>query len=140
MIKKYLKTFISVLLGFAFIFGIVGAVIYNYAGHDLSIYWLAPYLLIFFTFVSFQTYRILITPQISEFKQGLQAAKAGVEEAQRLQASAEKTAATYKASLLERSAGFPSLMAAVQEYEKARDESLAHHLVHKSHPAKSAAL
>ena len=46
-----------------------------------------------------------------------------------------KTANLWKASLIERSSGFPSLMAAIQEYEKEKDDTLAFCLAHKSHPA-----
>ena len=51
---------------------------------------------------------------------------------------AEKNAKIWKASVLEQSSGYPSLMCAINEYEKLKDQELANTLVTKKHPAPKA--
>ena len=52
---------------------------------------------------------------------------------------ARKAAEVFKASLIERSIGFPTLMQAVSEFEASQDEAHARHLETKKHPARKAA-
>jgi hypothetical protein len=45
----------------------------------------------------------------------------------------------WKQSLIEKSAGFPSLLRAIDEYEKIKDEKVEQYLKYKSHPARKSA-
>lgn len=52
---------------------------------------------------------------------------------------AQKETNLWKASLIEKSAGFPTLFKAIEQYENLKDERLEKYLNYKSHPARKGA-
>lgn len=52
---------------------------------------------------------------------------------------AQKETKFWKQSLIEKSAGFPTLLQAIEEYEKIKDEKVEQFLRYKSHPARKGA-
>lgn len=58
-------------------------------------------------------------------------------EVERKKAEVEKE--IYRRSLLERSAGFPTLLRAISEFDKIQDEELRMHLIRKKHPGSKSA-
>ncbi len=166
MIKDYLKTFIltagswfASIAGIIFLLTILTeARILKY----LSNPWvLIPVVSIFLIVVSYHTHLFLIKPLRSMYKEELKAIQVKLEQEltatqaklgqelkttqeklyQSLKAKelADKDSALWKASLIERSSGFPTLINAIEEYEKAKDDALVKYLIEKSHPAKKAA-
>jgi hypothetical protein len=69
-------------------------------------------------------------------KKLLKARESLFKEAQELTEAAQEKAKLYKKSLLERSAGFPSLVESIEKYEKLIDENKANYLTTKAHPAR----
>lgn len=59
------------------------------------------------------------------------------EVAQRAQAQKETT--LWKTSLVEKSAGFPTLLKAIEQYEAIKDEKVERYLIYKSHPSRKGA-
>ena len=128
-IKEFLKEFIPAALVFSFFFAIAGA----------SIEAIAIVNAIFFVAVSY-TAHAAIAKDIS--KQSIsQLNKLNNEYAKQTKVLEQtlKDEDLWKQTLLERTSGFPSLITRIQEYEKERDEQLAHFLDIKKHPAYKAA-
>ncbi|UCE75193.1 MAG: restriction endonuclease [Methanomassiliicoccales archaeon] len=122
MLLKYIVTFPLGVLGTAFIFVIIG-----YGATLLSfgyIFKLMEYR--FFEHIIVAVF-ILVSSYLTYFSI--------VFKYERKAKLAEKDANIWKASVLEQSSGYPSLMNAIQEYEKLKDEELAETLATKKHPA-----
>lgn len=52
---------------------------------------------------------------------------------------AQKETTLWKASLIEKSAGFPTLLTAIEQYETIKDEKVENYLRCKSHPSRKGA-
>jgi hypothetical protein len=130
MLRDYLKTFL--LIAFVDLFGLafIALLILIFTKENARIYssylpLLRTTIAVFLMITSYQTHRaVLRRLQRSE------------REASRLQELAAKDAEVWRATTLERSAGFPTLMSAIKEYDRARDEVVTNSLIERARPAK----
>jgi len=65
----------------------------------------------------------------------IRSAQDQTEEARKETEDARKETALFRQSLLERSAGFPTLLKALEEYDKTQDQTLVRFLRNKKHPS-----
>lgn len=90
--------------------------------------------IIFVVIASFQTHQKLSEQTNIKLNETLRVK----EEVQKEAYANQKEAELWKSSLLERNKGFSTLINAIQEYEKLKDESLSDFLSQKKHPAMKA--
>jgi len=129
MLKDYLKTFLLIAFADLFALAFILVLILIFTKGDAQIYFsyltlLKTTIAIFLIVASYQTHRIVLRRlQRSE------------REASRLKELAAKDAEVWRATALERSAGFPTLMNAIKEYDRARDEVVTNSLIEKARRA-----
>lgn len=135
--KEYIKTLLWILFGYGFIPAII---LWN---NDASFNtWLITFLVIA-VLGSYGIYHSTLKEREQKYTADTLAIKTkaqnDVSEAERLKIRAEKEEALWRQTLLERNAGFKTLLSFISHLEKLRDEPISRYLSSKSHPALKAA-
>ena len=130
---KYIKS----LLLITFYFSIFPAIIL-FSTEASFLTWFIT-LLIVTILASYGVYNSTLTEHEKNILDVKEEAKKEVNEAARLQIRAEKEQELWKKTMLERNAGFKTLLSFISYFEKLRDEPISNYLSHKSHPAYKAA-
>jgi ABC-type multidrug transport system fused ATPase/permease subunit len=125
MFFDYLKTFFLKI----FIYSLACFLIFLFLGNK-NLELLIVIGIIFVVIASFQTHQKLSEQTNIKLNETLRVK----EEVQKEAYANRKEAELWKSSLLERNKGFSSLINAIQEYEKLKDESLSDHLSQKIQP------
>lgn len=138
MLKQFIKTFLKNALAYALGFAILGIWFIGF----ISIQVLVVIAIIYLILVSYETYKDaekdlkrqhqqVVNQYDEDIKQLNNKLDLLLKDKEKLIESEE----LWKTSLIERSSGFPTLLRAIEEYEKNRDEELAKFLEHKKHRA-----
>ena len=123
MWKQFLKKLLVYLFTYGLFFLIVGFWVFSFS----SYVWIP---LIFI---------LVIASSYSASKDVFGEYKQKYEEELKARGQTEKEKNLYKQSLIEKSAGFPTLLQAIEEYEKIKDEKVEQYLMNKSHPSRKGA-
>jgi hypothetical protein len=130
MFKQFLKKWIvHVLIDAAIGAGVLFFVWMFFLSNDIPVVWL--YLPAIFVVVFIAAYQAA-GDLAGEYKKRYQEQ---FKEREKAQAETK----LWKQSLIEKSAGFPTLLRAIDEYEKIKDEKVEQYLRNKSHPARKSA-
>ncbi|MFZ2621111.1 MAG: hypothetical protein WAX85_01275 [Minisyncoccia bacterium] len=121
-------------------YGVVPTIILWNGDHSPKT-WLIT-LLIVLVVSSLTTYYSLLDKKEEKYKKDIfaiqQKAQAEVTEATKLKERAVVEQEIWKQTMLERNAGFKTLLSYISYFEKLRDEPITHYLHTKKHPAPSA--
>jgi len=135
MWKIYAKKFVENLFTQFFIFSVIGVIGVLYI-HEFA--WIPLVCLLTFT-ASLATFRNLIDEYVKKYKTMEDEYMNKYKTMEKLRKEAEQDTEIWKQSLKEKSAGFPTLLKAVEEYTQLRrDEPVMKYLSYKKHPAQKA--
>ncbi|MFH0740071.1 MAG: restriction endonuclease [bacterium] len=123
MWKKFLKKFFSYFFGYGAFFLILGFWLFSFNNYV----WI-PLVFIVAVVSSYSASKNIF----GEYKQKY-------EEEAKQKEQAQKETKLWKASLIEKGAGFPTLLQAVEQYDKIKDEKIEQFLRYKSHPSRKGA-
>lgn len=131
--KEYTKSLVSITLGLA----ILPVIILFYVQPNFIV-WLITILIVIIT-ASFGAFSSISKEKDDRYTRNIkdiqQKAQNEILEANRLKTRAEKEEELWKKTMLERNAGFKTLLSFISYFEKLRDEPISTFLSHKSHPA-----
>jgi len=132
-----MNKYFTIFLGHIFSIGFIPVIIliYTNAIFDTWIVTFIPIILLGACTAYYSTAKEREQKYEKDIKDIQQKAQKDVSEATQKQVKAEKEEALWKKTLLERNAGFKTLLAYISYFEKLRDEPISKYLEHKSHPA-----
>lgn len=147
-----MKEYIGTILGTTLLYGIIPAIIL-FSNEASFTTWLITFLIIAIL-SSFGIYNSTLEERERKYTKGLsdiqqktqkeiqettQKAQREISEATQKYIRAEKEEKLWKQTMLERNAGFKTLLSFISYFEKLRDEPVSKYLAEKSHPAPTAA-
>jgi len=134
MWKQFLKNF----FGYFFAYG-VGFLILGFWLFSFSSYVWIPLVFVLAIVASYSASKNIFGEYKQKYEKEIKQSKQIQEEEIKQREQAQKETKLWRASLIEKSAGFPTLLQAIEQYDKIKDEKVEDFLRHKSHPSRKGA-
>jgi hypothetical protein len=137
MWEQYLKKFLGYFLGYGVAFFILGFWLLGLTGPNIYI-WILLFFILFIV-VTYLTSRDIFGEYQKKHDQEIEKYREENNKERKRRMDAQKETSLWKKSLIEKSAGYPTLLQEIDHYEKIKDEKLEEFLEYKSHPARKSA-
>lgn len=137
MLKQFIKKWTVHVLADAFYVAFLGWWLFVFfTAHDIPAAWLyLPVIFVVVLIAAYQTVSDLTSEYQTQYRNTINEYQKRYQEQSTELQQAQVETKLWKQSLVEKSAGFPTLLQAINEYERLKDAKVEEFLRYKSHPA-----
>ncbi len=134
MWKQFLKKFFAYFLSYGIGFLVLGFWLFSFS----SYVWI-PFIFVLTVTASYSASKNIFGEYKQKYEKEIKQSKQAQEEEIKQREQAQKETKLWKVLLIEKSAGFPTLLQTIEQYDKIKDEKVEDFLLHKSHPSRRGA-